>query len=356
MTVRARASGTLFLLTCLLSSGRALAQPSSNELNSARQAFKDAVALEGEHKWVEAAAKLHEALAVKDTPGLRFHLAHCEEQQGMLLEAAADYDRATELIAHGAKAPDVQKLLAPASADVKNRIPRLTVEIPPDVASVAVLLDGKAALPSELAQGQLLDPGAHELRVSSPQRAPFARSLSLKEGDRVSVRVELPLVGNGAPVIAPVPAPSAASSGPAVDASTPHTSRKSTAKPYLLVGEAVLTAAGLGLGIGYAVAASSAKDRVTSAQSQIDHASPTESSACSMPSTGIGAACADLRSAIDEHDRDSTISVVGFVGAGVGAAALITTALVFPSAHESASGVTVEPTVSLGSVGLRGRF
>lgn len=356
MTLRVRASGTLLLLTCLLSSGRALAEPTQNELSAARISFREAVALEGEQKWAEAAAKLHEALAVKDTPGLRFHLAHCEEQQGMLLEAAADYDRATELIAHGAKAPDVQKLLAPASADVKNRTPRVIVELPPDVASVAVLLDGKAALPSELAQGQLLNPGAHELRVSSPQRTPFVRALSLKEGDRVSVRVELPLASNGPAVIAPVPAVSATPSTPAVDSGVPRTSHRGSAKPYLLVGEAVLTAAGLAIGIGYAVAASSARDRVTNAQAQIDHASLTETSACSMPDASIGGSCAALRTAIDDHDRDTTLSVVGFVGAGVGAAALITTALVFPSAHETTSGVSVAPTLSFGRIGLRGSF
>ena len=354
MNVHARAFATVFLLSSLLTAGRALAEPSTDELTTARHSFEEAVALEGEQKWAEAIAKLHQALTIKDTPGLRFHLAHCEERQGLLLEAAADYDRATELIQRGAKAPDVQKLLAPASADVKKRAPRLTVELPADVTNPVVLLDGKPAAPSELAQEQLLNPGAHELRVSAAGRKSFVRQLSLKEGDHSSIQVDLP--ESIAPTPSPVPVANGGALTPIVDANAPAPRARASAKPYLLAGEAVITAAGLALGIGYAVAASSAQDRVASAQSRIDHAVAANSSACSMPGAALGGACADLRSAIDDHDRDTTLSAVGFIGAGVGAAALLTTALVFPSSHARTSELTLEPTFSWGRLGIRGRF
>src|SRR5450432_1242199 len=110
------------LLVCAVAIGARLAhaEPTPAEISTARQAFESAVALEADQKWLEASTKLREALAIKDTPGLRFHLAHCEEQQGLLVEAALDYDRANELLQHGAKAPDVQKLLATASAELKR--------------------------------------------------------------------------------------------------------------------------------------------------------------------------------------------------------------------------------------------
>jgi len=356
MNVRVRVFGALIWGSSVLVAGRALAEPTTEELSLARQSFKEAVTLEGEQKWVEATAKLRRALVVKDTPGLRFHLAHCEEKQGLLVAAAADYDRALELLAQGAKAPDVQKLLAPAAADVKSRIPRLTLEIPADVASPTVVIDGKAAVPSELTQGQALDPGNHEVRVAASGRSPFVRELMLKEGDQVTLRAELPEAPaahgtSGVPKAARTSAP-AMVSVPATHTPSAHAS----AEPYLLVGEAVITAAGLALGVGYAVAASSAGDRVTSAQSQIDHSASTGSSACAMPSSSVDNLCADLRGAIDEHDRDTTLSTVGFVTAGVGAAALVTTALFYPSGRERKSGVSVQPVLSLGRVGLRGSF
>jgi len=356
MDVRMRVSGGLIFFASLLLAGRGLAEPTPEELSSARQSFKDAVALEADQKWVEATAKLRQALAVKETPGLRFHLAHCEEKQGMLLEAAADYDRATELIGQGAKAPDVQKLLAPASAEVKSRIPRLTLEIPSEVTDPGVWLDGKAALPSEVIQGQPLNPGRHELRVIASGRTPFVRELTLKEGDQVTVRADLPETRPlaAAPSEGPRPLTSAPSAiGPT---SAPKRYVHASAKPYLLAGEAVVTVAGLALGIGYAVAASSANDRVTSAQNQIDRSSSTDASACTMPNGPLGNACGNLRSAIDDHDRDTTLSSVGFISAGVGAAAFLTTVLVYPSAREPKSGVAVQPVLSLGRVGLRGSF
>src|SRR5262245_45898151 len=79
----------------------ALAEPTATELAVARRLFAEAVDLEHDERWELAASKLRDALAIKDTPGLRFHLAHCEEKRGHLVEAMLNYDRASELIAAG---------------------------------------------------------------------------------------------------------------------------------------------------------------------------------------------------------------------------------------------------------------
>ena len=49
-------------------------------------------------------------------------------------------------------------------------------------------------------------------------------------------------------------------------------------------------------------------------------------------------------------------SPAGFVAAGVGAAALLTTWLVYPSRPAESSGPSVQPVLALGRVGLQGRF
>src|SRR5450755_2391939 len=241
---RARSFEAVLLCGAVLWAGAAHAEPSPTEISMARQAFESAVALEADQKWAEATVKLRVALAIKDTPGLRFHLAHCEEQQGFLVEAALDYDRASELLRQGAKAPDVQKLLAPASAELARRIPRVIVEIPNDAPSPVAELDGKAYAPSELALGQALDPGSHLLKVSASGRVPFESSFSLKEGDQISIVAHLPsrpapaAIGTlgGAAVVAPPGGPT--SPGPRVDwtAST-QPGKQSSLKSYLLIGE-----------------------------------------------------------------------------------------------------------------------
>jgi hypothetical protein len=347
------------LLLCSVAFGvrAAHAEPTPAEISTARQAFESAVALEADQKWLEASKRLREALAIKDTPGLRFHLAHCEEQQGLLVEAALDYDRASELLQHGAKASDVQKLLVPASAELKRRIPHVVVEIPGDVRNPITELDGKAYAPSELALGGALNPGPHQLKVSAPGRRPVSSAFSLKEGEQITLRVDLqssqPAVVSAAPRASVAP-----------PAGTPHvdsldlggSGRRPSPKIYLLIGESAITAAGLALGIGYAVAGSSARDRVQTAQSRIDQAQVGDVGPCVAPSSSLSGPCSDLHRAIDDHDRDATLSAVGFVGAGVGAAALLTTWLAYPSRSDQSLGPSVRPVVAFGRIGLQGRF
>jgi hypothetical protein len=363
MTFRSRHLQALLVCGVALTSRWAHADPSAAELSGARQSFESAVALEADQKWAEATVKLRAALAIKDTPGLRFHLAHCEEQQGFLVEAALDYDRASELLRQGAKAPDVQKLLAPASAELARRIPRVIVEIPNGAPSPVVELDGRAYAPSELALGQPLDPGSHLLKVSASGRIPFESSFSLREGDQISIVAQLPsrpapgTIGTlgGAAVVAPPGGPMSPGARADWTAGT-QTGTRSSLKLYLLIGESAVTVAGLAVGIGYSLAASAARDRVGTAQARIDQTAPDNTTACSTPAPSLGSSCTDLRTAISDHDRDVTLSTVGFIGAGVGAAALVTTWLVYPHANAETAGPAVEPFVALGGVGLHGRF
>src|SRR5262245_61240753 len=131
-------------------SSPAFAEPTATELAVARRLFGEAVELEHAERWELAAAKLRDALAIKDTPGLRFHLAHCEEKRGHLVEAMLNYDRARELIAAGAKAPDVESVLEPARAQLERRLPQLVIVAPADVAGLVVQLDGKPVARSVL--------------------------------------------------------------------------------------------------------------------------------------------------------------------------------------------------------------
>ncbi len=357
MIVRSRCLETLLICAATFVSRWGYADPSPAEISSARQAFETAVSLESAQQWAEATLKLREALAVKDTPGLRFHLAHCETEQGLLVEAALDYDRASELIAKGAKAPDVQKLLAPASAALKARVPRVTLELPSDVLAPVATIDGKVFSPSELVLGIPLNPGQHEVSVSASGRIGFRRSLELKEGEQPELRAELPRAPSH--VAAPAAPPSVQAppmTGSSYAAPIGADSQHSSTKLYLMLGESVLTVAGLAVGIGYKVAEASASDRVSSAQGRIDQATQGDVAACGAPDLTVAGACSDLHTAIDDHDRAVIWSSVGFVSAGVGAAALLTTWIAYPNTHVDTAGVALQPVAGLGRIGLLGRF
>ncbi len=357
MTVRSCRLETLLVCVATLVSRSGHAEPSPTEISSARRVFAAAVELENAARWGDAALKLREAVAVKDTPGLRFHLAHCETEQGLLVEAAADYERAAELIRNGAKALDVQKLLAPASAALEPRIPRLTVELPADAGEVVPMIDGKVVPPSELAFGHTVDPGPHEVLISASGRRTFRRSISLREGESANIAADLPRVPPVRSVVGAtmsVRAPS--SKGAENEAPVDAPRKRSSAKLFLLVGESVVTAAGLVIGLAYERVESSASDRITSAQGRIDDASRGDVTACGSPATGVSSACGDLSRAIDDHDRAATVSTVGFITAGVGAAAFITTWLAYPSQRVDSAHLTIQPFLGMGRAGLFGHF
>jgi len=358
MTFRTRSLASLIACVALFAPRWAHAEATPAEISAAKQAFESALAAESEQRWGDAAQKLREAVAVKDTPGLRFHLAHCETEQGHLLAASAEYDRATELLRQGAKAPDVQKLLEPARAALLLRLPRLTLKIPDDVHAPQVFVDNRPHPPSDVALGLPLDPGVHELRVEAAGRRTFERALSLKEGDRVVLPVRLavaaPLGGpSELPLAPPTLAPPPSVSVPVAAAAKPGFS---STKLYLMVGESVLTAAGLTVGVAYALAKGSATERIDSAQVRIDAAPSGGVGACGTTTDSeLSFACSDLHAAISDHDRALILSDVGFAAAGVGAAALLATGFFFPSSNQ-ASGVNVQPVVGLGRLGVVGSF
>jgi hypothetical protein len=88
-------------------------EASAADRASARRLFEEATELESRREWSAATAKLGQALEIVETPGLRYHLAYCQEEQGLMVEALRNYERAQQMIAAGTKAPDVAELLAP---------------------------------------------------------------------------------------------------------------------------------------------------------------------------------------------------------------------------------------------------
>ncbi|HEX2671277.1 MAG TPA: hypothetical protein VHM25_10425, partial [Polyangiaceae bacterium] len=254
MIFRTPSLATWIACAAFLAPRVARAEPSSAEISEAKHAFESALSAEAEQRWADAALKLREAIAVKDTPGLRFHLAHCEAELGHLVAALLEYERADDLLRRGVKAPDVQKLLGPARSELQQRLPRLTLELPADIQVPLISVDRRAYPASELVLGIALDPGPHEVRVQAAGRRPFERALNLKEGDRLVLPVVMAVAAPpGGPSEPVATEPPVQTSTPGV---APRAEHRSSTKLYLMIGESVLTAAGLGMGIGYAVAQS----------------------------------------------------------------------------------------------------
>jgi hypothetical protein len=299
-------------------------EPTPSELSVARRLFDEGRVAEDAGRWREAADKFRRATAIKDTPGIRFHLARCEEEQGAFVEALVEYDRARELIDGGMRAVDVEKLLAGARERVRAKVALLTLRLPTDVRNVSVELDGKSLSASVLGVPMPINPGKHRLSAVAVGRTPLTLELTLRTGEVQELPIELPVATTVPP---PQPAVTATPLGPRRVSSTEDTSVPT--RTIVLVGEASLFAAALGTGIVFSMARSSANDRYQKADEEVLRSAmgvDDESRACAMPRPG----CTELDQARQDRDRAGAYALGGFVAAGVSAAAFGLTYWLWP--------------------------
>jgi hypothetical protein len=324
----------------------ARAEPDAAQIATARRLFTEAAELRSAGNWSEAASKLKDAIAIKETAGLRFHLAHCEEKLGHLVLAERDYDRADELIRAGAKAPDVETLLATARADLRERVPSLLVKIPPDVPDVSVSVDGSSVEAATLGAPLPLDPGSHEVAAHAEGRTPFRLEVQLTEGEDRVVDVALPSL-----------APTRASAPPQTprlrhaDAGVDSPSSPFGAREIVLIGEGALALGGVAVGVVFLVKRGRADRHVTALDGALGQGN---TGACLKPTDPATAAqCSDFQAALDERRRDGNIAAAGFIGAGVGVAAAAVTWLLWPKPHREHALVLLPLA---GGAALRGAF
>lgn len=306
------------------------AEPTPEKIAEARRRFDEGKVAEGSGRWRAAAEKFRQAVAIKDTPGLRFHLARCAEELGGYVEALAEYDRARALLDSGVIAADVERFLPEARARVLASLAHVSLRLPQGASGVRVSVDGRPISLPPFDAPLALDPGQHRLVVMLRERVAIDQQLALAAGEHRELTVALPprVTPEATPrrrqVAARIPAPSAAEAGAA--ALHPRT--------VVLLVEASLLAAGLGTGVGFAVARASANDRLREANERVvaQVGSDPDGSACSVPRPVAG--CAQLAEARDDRRRAATLSTVGFVTAGVSAAALGATWLLWPRRAE----------------------
>ncbi|MBN1609126.1 MAG: hypothetical protein JW940_21030 [Polyangiaceae bacterium] len=316
-------------------------EPSAAELAIARELFREAGELRDAGHCDMALVKLRQALAIKETPGLRFHVAYCEEDLGQLVEALNDYDRAAELIETGIAAPDVQGLLGPARDAVRKRIPTVHVQLPSASPVERAELDGEVVSSVVLRDPIPLDPGHHTLLVVATGYEPFETDFALSESQHRVVQIALTALRPAVPSGAPAPAP-----GRGQDTSP------GSLRTYVLVGEGALTLAALGVGIGFTLSATSADERARSAARTL---AGRPNDACSRPDDDIADACVDIRQAPIDKRHALAVAEVGFISAAVGAVAAVSTWVLWPKPDRDTA-LSLAAGADCFAVSLRSRF
>src|SRR5271156_1025964 len=139
---RWRARGVLLGLALASAPIAAIAvEPSKTELAAARDLFSRAERDEDAGRWTDALDKLRRAGTVKMTPGIRFHIALCEEKLGQLVAALADY-AAADAAARSEGNKDVLDAIGDPLAALRARVPTITITLAADARGMEVTLDG----------------------------------------------------------------------------------------------------------------------------------------------------------------------------------------------------------------------
>ncbi|MEN9580275.1 MAG: hypothetical protein RJA70_3284, partial [Pseudomonadota bacterium] len=138
-----RARAWLSVLSVMTFSLPTSAAPTPEELAVARDLFESAQKAQTDKDWQACELQVAEAIGIIETPGLRFHLAFCKEQQGRWVEALVDYKRAKELVVSGVDAPDVEEMLGPAVARMENGLPKLLLRMQVVPEGTTLFLDGQ---------------------------------------------------------------------------------------------------------------------------------------------------------------------------------------------------------------------
>src|ERR1051325_9094803 len=105
---------------------RPAAAQSQEELERARQQFRQGLRLEAAGDWAASLAKFVEVGKVKLTPQVRFHGARCNEQLGRLNEALGEY-RLAEYEAGQQRLKELQAITQARQA-LESRVPKLLIK------------------------------------------------------------------------------------------------------------------------------------------------------------------------------------------------------------------------------------
>src|SRR5689334_19451928 len=167
----------------LLATSPLAADPISAEIVLARSLFAEARTAEEAKDWALAASKLRDAIAIKETGGLRFHLAYCEEQQGLLVEALVDYERSDDLTVGTSE--EFRTQLPAKRESLRRRIPTITLLVPPRPSNPTLSIDGHVMPAAVMGKPIPLNPGRHTVAVTAPEHTTFTTQVSLSETDAV---------------------------------------------------------------------------------------------------------------------------------------------------------------------------
>ena len=335
------------ILTASLASPAVLFAQDARDTAVAQTLYDEAMKDFQAGKFTDACPKLERVVAKVPTGiGAKVDLAACYEAAGRLASAYGAF-----ITAEGAARAQGDTTRASAAGEkaaaLKPRLATLSIEVPADVKAAAGFVlkrDGAVISDEELGLALSIDKGEHIISVAATNRATWEKKLTINDGDKTQLKVELG---------AEVPAGTETDPAKPVDPGKPVDGKQTTESnfmtPLRIVGlsAGIIGVVGVGAGIGIGMHANG----LYSQSNEPDGGCNADTNQCTKQE-GV-----DLRA---DAVSFATISTgLTIASAVVGAAGIVLFA-VAPSEEVSVSektGVTdLQVAVAPGFVSLGGRF
>jgi hypothetical protein len=297
---------------------------------AARGLFTEARTLMAEERYAEACPKFEESLRLDHGMGTQFNLAHCWEKLGRTASAWALFlDVAAA--ARAGNQPQRETAARERAAALETRLSRLRIEVPEPSRDMKIERDGQDVGKAAWGTAMPVDPGNHVITVSAPGKKDWTSELEVPASNR-TISVKVPALAD-APLPQPVTEVTDSSGGSApveagVDAERDRGSSGQTVAAFVV--------GGVGL-------AAIATGTVFAIQSRSDNAEALE--LCHEPTPTGGEECAtpaeeeQWKGLVADAKRNRTF---GFIGLGVGAAALVTAVVLYVTADGESSSTAAE--------------
>jgi hypothetical protein len=288
--------------------------------------------------WEAAENYFRQADALFHAPTLLLGLARAQSHRGKFVEAWENYHR---VIVEGAP-PGASQVMLDAVQSARSEIDAVAVRRATVTLSVTgpegakVTVDGTAVPPAGLGIERPTNPGKHAVHAEAADYKPFDGSFSVDEGKATKFTVTL----ERAPSQAAAAAPATGEASP----SASGTRRGGSLNKTLGVISLGVGAAGLATGVVTGILA-------------VGRHGDLQNNPCSSGPCGSLAA-ASYNSDLDGYHTMSTVSTVGFVVAGVGAAAGVLLLLTAPRQpkEDAATRPQLELKAGWRSLALSGAF
>jgi hypothetical protein len=279
-------------------------------------------------KWPEALAAFQEAWALQKTYDIAANLGHTEVKLERWRDAAEHLSFAVKNWPVVGK-PEPRELAKQRLSEARAKVAAVTVEV--NVVGAEVLVDGKLVGKAPLEGEVFVDPGAHRVE---------GRMAGYK-GDAVGVQG----TAGGTHAVKVVLARE--------DVEVPSSGGWKTG---VIIGGAAASVVGLGLGVGFTLAANGKASELVTLRDELQQMTPSGALICEPLTPANSARCADLEAASRKVDTFDGVALAGFIGGAAlaaGTAAFVVwtrlssqkvkppSALVIPTLNASSAGATL---------------